>query len=132
MTLISKSAVLDMLDSMLTHGKRLSDAFDAVEEMETVDAILVDKSVCKISREDFIVYRRKWLYDHLEQEFDILKEVRGREREIDEQPTVDAIPVEFIEQEMNAWSKDGYEDDAESLHILIHNWRMEVAEGKEE
>lgn len=51
---------------------------------------------------------------------------------VEDAPTADAIPIEFIEKELNRWCELGYEDDAESLHILMHNWRMERAERKEE
>ena len=51
---------------------------------------------------------------------------------LDDAPTVDAVPVEFIEKSMNEWCKYGYEDDAEALFILIHNWHMETAEREEE
>lgn len=51
---------------------------------------------------------------------------------IDKARIVDAIPIEYIEKTVETWSKDGYEDDAENLSILVHNWKMELAERKEE
>lgn len=46
--------------------------------------------------------------------------------QIDNQPTVEAIPVEFIESTMNRWKEIiGYEESVEALMILIDNWKIE-------
>lgn len=48
---------------------------------------------------------------------------------IDEQPTVEAIPVEYIERTMNRWKEIiGYEESVEALRILIDNWKIERKE----
>lgn len=44
-------------------------------------------------------------------------------------PTVDAIPVEYIERTMNRWKEIiGYEESVEALRILIDNWKIERKE----
>jgi hypothetical protein len=49
--------------------------------------------------------------------------------EIDYAPTVDAIPVEYIESAMNRWKEIiGYEESVEALRILIDNWKIERTE----
>ena len=49
--------------------------------------------------------------------------------EIDEMPIVDAIPIEYIQKTSKEWARDGYEESAEALDILMSNW---VTERKEE
>lgn len=49
--------------------------------------------------------------------------------EIDNMPTAEAIPVEFIESTMNRWKEIiGYEESVEALRILIDNWKIERKE----
>lgn len=48
---------------------------------------------------------------------------------IDAMPTVDAIPIEYIQKTSKEWARDGYKESAEALDILVSNW---VIEGKEE
>lgn len=44
-------------------------------------------------------------------------------------PTVEAIPVEYIESTMNRWKEIiGYEESVEALRILIDNWKIERTE----
>lgn len=44
-------------------------------------------------------------------------------------PTVEAIPVEYIESTMNRWKEIiGYEESVEALRILIDNWKIERKE----
>lgn len=41
-------------------------------------------------------------------------------------PTVEAIPVEYIESTMNRWKEIiGYEESVDALRILIDNWKVE-------
>ena len=40
-------------------------------------------------------------------------------------PTVDAIPIEYIRETSKWWAKDGYEDSAEAIDILVNNWYEE-------
>lgn len=48
---------------------------------------------------------------------------------VEEAPTVDAIPVEYIERTMNRWKEIiGYEESVEALRILIDNWKIERKE----
>lgn len=47
----------------------------------------------------------------------------------EEAPTVEAIPVEYIESTMNRWKEIiGYEESVEALRILINNWKIERKE----
>lgn len=47
----------------------------------------------------------------------------------EEAPTVEAIPVEYIEGTMNRWKEIiGYEESVEALRILINNWKIERKE----
>ena len=44
-------------------------------------------------------------------------------------PTVEAIPVEYIESTMNRWKEIiGYEESVDALRILIDNWKIERKE----
>lgn len=48
---------------------------------------------------------------------------------IDNQPTVKAIPIEYIESTMNRWKEIiGYEESVDALRILINNWKIEREE----
>ena len=43
--------------------------------------------------------------------------------------TVEAIPVEYIENTMNRWKEIiGYEESVDALRILIDNWKIERKE----
>ena len=55
----------------------LSHAVRDVSLLPSVDAIVLDKALCKCSKGDYILYNRKWLYRHLRQEFNILAKVSG-------------------------------------------------------
>ena len=44
-------------------------------------------------------------------------------------PTVEAIPIEYIESTMNRWKEIiGYEESVDALRILIDNWKTERTE----
>ena len=54
---------------------------------------------------------------------------------IDDAPTVDAVPVQYILTTIREWNRDGYAESAEALEILVMNWdkeNTEWAERKEE
>lgn len=56
----------------------------------------------------------------------VLTEVRDKVRAL---PTVEAIPVEYIESTMNRWKEIiGYEESVEALRILIDKWKIERKE----
>jgi hypothetical protein len=57
-----------------------------LSEQPTIDAVPLDGSFLKMSKGGYVIYQRKWLYEHLEQEFNILKSASGK-------PTIDAEPV---------------------------------------
>ena len=57
-----------------------------VDAQPTVDAVPLDGSFLKMSKGSYVIYQREWLYEHLEQEFDILRSASGK-------PTIDAEPV---------------------------------------
>jgi len=59
---------------------------EALNKVPTVDAVPLDGSFLKMSKGDYVIYQREWLYEHLEQELDILRSVSGK-------PTIDAEPV---------------------------------------
>lgn len=58
---------------------------EEIDRLPTVDAIVLNPSILKLSKGGYILYKREWLYRHLEQEFNILARVSG-------QPTVKAEP----------------------------------------
>ena len=58
---------------------------EALNKVPTVDAVPLDGSFLKMSNGGYVIYQREWLYEHLEQEFNILRSASG-------QPTVDAEP----------------------------------------
>jgi hypothetical protein len=58
-----------------------------IDQQPTIeDAVPLDGSFLKMSKGGYVIYQRKWLYEHLEQEFNILKSASGK-------PTVDAEPM---------------------------------------
>ena len=55
--------------------------------------------------------------------------IERAESEIECAPTVEAIPVEYIESTMNRWKEIiGYEESVDALRILIDNWKIERKE----
>lgn len=48
-----------------------------IDKMPTVNAIPLNKKIYKCSHGEFILYDRKWLYEHLRQEFNILASASG-------------------------------------------------------
>lgn len=78
MTLISKYKAYEVLTEYYHHTteeqhKALREALDRVPEE---DAVRLYPSLCKMGRDKFIIYNRDWLYEHLEQEFEIQKSAR--------------------------------------------------------
>ena len=56
-------------------------------------------------------------------------DINDFEKMLDEMPTVEAIPVEYIESTMKRWKEIiGYEESVEALRILIDNWKIERKE----
>lgn len=50
-------------------------------------------------------------------------------QQVKDMPTVEAIPVEYIESTMNRWKEIiGYEESVDALRILIDNWKIERKE----
>ena len=46
--------------------------------------------------------------------------------DLQQAPTVEAIPVEYIENTMNRWKEIiGYEESVDALRIMIDNWKIE-------
>ena len=62
------------------------DVVNLIDAQPTVDAVPLDGSFLKMSKGSYVIYQREWLYEHLEQEFDILRSASGK-------PTIDAEPV---------------------------------------
>ena len=48
-----------------------------------------------------------------------------------EQPTIDAIPIQYILTTIRQWNRDGYAESAEALEILVMNWDKEKKEWAE-
>lgn len=49
--------------------------------------------------------------------------------DLQQAPTVEAIPIEYIESTMNRWKEIiGYEESVDALRILIDNWKIERTE----
>lgn len=44
---------------------------EALNKVPTVDAVPLDGSFLKMSRGDYLIYKRHWLYEHFDQEIDI-------------------------------------------------------------
>ena len=62
---------------------------------ETASALLRDKTIIKSSIGDYVVYNRKWLLRHLDDEYELLKGVRDN-------------PVKpFSREEFERWMKEG-------------------------
>ena len=71
----------DISQFMITYIRGL------IREQPTIeDAVPLDGSFLKMSKGSYVIYQREWLYEHLEQEFNILKSASGK-------PTADAEPV---------------------------------------
>lgn len=55
--------------------------------------------------------------------------IERAESKIESAPTVEAIPIEYIESTMNRWKEIiGYEESVDALEILIDNWKAERKE----
>lgn len=50
---------------------------------------------------------------------------------INAEPTVDAIPIQYILTTIREWNRDGYAESAEALEILVMNWDKENTEWEE-
>ena len=50
---------------------------------------------------------------------------------INDEPTVDAVPTQYILTTIRKWNHDGYAESAEALEILVMNWDKENAEWAE-
>lgn len=48
-----------------------------------------------------------------------------------EQPTVGAVPIQYILTTIREWNRDGYAESAEELEILLMNWDKENTEWSE-
>lgn len=53
-----------------THVQHLA-LQEALNKVPTVDAVPLDGSFLKMSRGDYLIYKRHWLYEHFDQEIDI-------------------------------------------------------------
>ena len=47
---------------------------------------------------------------------------------INAEPTVDAIPIQYILTTIREWNRYGYAESAEALEILVMNWDKENSE----
>ena len=55
-------------------------AISCLVHAPTLDAIVLDPSLLKCSKCGYILYKREWLYKHLDQEFSILASASGQSR----------------------------------------------------
>ena len=46
-----------------------------IEDAKTIDAVTLDGSFLKMSKGDYLIYNRHWLYEHFDQEIDIQRSV---------------------------------------------------------
>ena len=53
--------------------------WEALNRVPDAEAFSISRGALKQSTADYIVYKRKWLYEHLETEFEILKGARDLE-----------------------------------------------------
>ena len=60
-----------------------------------------------------------------------LVEIYGVSGVINAEPTVDAIPIQYILTTIREWNRDGYAESAEALEILVMNWDKENTEWAE-
>lgn len=44
---------------------------------------------------------------------------------VDDAPTVEAIPIEWLNKVIEHYRENGWHDDAEDLELLINDWREE-------
>lgn len=86
-----------------------------IDMMPTIEAVPLDGSFLKLSKDGYVIFQREWLYDHLEQEFDILRRASGR-------PTVEAIPVDQIRQEIQSRRSKGQHLVAEAMEAILEIW----------
>lgn len=63
---------------------------------DTYNALLRDKNILKSSVGDYVVYNRKWLLKHLDEEYETLKMVRDSK---------ECKP--FSREEFERWMKEG-------------------------
>lgn len=80
----------------------------------------------KLIDADAIHYHQMWEEDWTKQTIYFGHGVP--EWEIDEMPTVDAIPIQYILTTIREWNRDGYAESAEALEILVMNWDKENSE----
>lgn len=105
MTLVSKYKVYKVLTEYYHHTteeqhKALWEALDRVPEEK---AIRLYPRFCKQSRDNYIIYNRYWLYEHLEQEFEIQKSAREFSKNIENNKnTVHEIVFKYLEAQDKA------------------------------
>ena len=104
--------------------RTIRDCESAVEEQPTLKAIHIDKPFLKMRYDDYVVYNKKWLVNHLQTEWSILQ---GKEY----QPS---IPVEWIKKQKVDFQnedypfnycrgfQDGYND---CIDYLVSEWEEE-------
>lgn len=51
------------------------DVVDLIDAQPTIDAVPLDGSFLKMSKGDYLIYKRHWLYEHFDQEIDIQRSV---------------------------------------------------------
>ncbi len=92
-----------------------NDIREMIDMMPTIEAVPLDGSFLKLSKDGYVIFQREWLYDHLEQEFDILRRASGR-------PTVEAIPVDQIRKDIERRRAKGQHLLAEAMEAILQIW----------
>ena len=109
MRLIDADALTDKVDKYIYRITRaskrklkvgesaiLADIKAHIELSPTIDAVPLDGSFLKMSKGDYLIYNRHWLYEHFDMEMDIQRSAMksmGYERGLTvDTPTVDAKP----------------------------------------
>jgi hypothetical protein len=71
--LIDADALKERIITPRANGKDL--ITELIDSMPTIDAVLLDGSFLKMSKGDYLIYNRHWLYEHFDQEIDIQRSV---------------------------------------------------------
>ena len=67
--LIDAEALKERIITPRANGKDL--IAELIDSMPTIDAVPLDGSFLKMSRGDYLIYKRHWLYEHFDMEMDI-------------------------------------------------------------
>ena len=76
MTRLIDADALNMYERLKSYyGDAWRDAQEEIDNAPTVDAVPLDGSFLKMSKGDYLIYNRHWLYEHFDQEVEIQRSV---------------------------------------------------------